>query len=262
MEIRKQYLRSRPVPLKQEVISLTKQLCQKLFPLSDEATEAFEPLNHDTEVMLSFLSLLTLGDREKAQQFMEQLEPIRDQLLQDAQFMYEGDPAATSVEEVILSYPGFQAITVYRLAHCLVQLDLPMVPRMMTEWIHCKTGIDIHPSAKIGCPFFIDHGTGVVIGGTAVIGKWVRLYQGVTLGALVVKKSDKNSKRHPTVGNNVVIYANSTILGGDTEIGHDSVIGGNSWLTSSVLPFSVVYTKHETIIREHTGPDKPVDFQI
>jgi serine O-acetyltransferase len=155
---------------------------------------------------------------------------------------FRGDPAAKSFEEVILSYPGFQAITVHRLAHYFWKAQVPLIPRMMSEMVHGSTGIDIHPGAEIGESFFIDHGTGVVIGETTVIGSNVKLYQGVTLGALSVKKEEGNRKRHPTIEDDVTIYSNATILGGETVIGRGSIIGGNVWITESVPPNTTVYT--------------------
>ena len=157
----------------------------------------------------------------------------------------DGDPACKSFDEVIFCYPGLEAITVYRVAHLLHTLGVPMIPRMMTEWAHSRTGVDIHPGAQIGDYFFIDHGTGVVIGETTVIGQWVKLYQGVTLGALSFPTDAdgnlvRNTKRHPTIEDRVVIYANATVLGGNTVIGHDAVIGSNVWLTSSVPPQTTV----------------------
>ncbi len=161
----------------------------------------------------------------------------------DVEAAFNGDPAAYSKEEIIITYPGFYATCVYRLAHKLHQLEVPLIPRLMSEYAHEKTGIDIHPGAAIGENFFIDHGTGVVIGETSIIGKNVKIYQGVTLGALSVKKKLQSVKRHPTIENDVVIYANSTILGGDTIIGQGSVIGGNTWITESVAAMSVVGKK-------------------
>jgi len=159
----------------------------------------------------------------------------------DAKAAMEGDPAARSIEEVILSYPGLEALLVHRIAFFLYSKGVPIIPRIMSESIHGKTGIDIHPGARIGEECFIDHGTGVVIGETCVIGKHVKIYQGVTLGALSVRKDMADKKRHPTIGNNVTIYAGSTILGGETVIGDDSIIGGNTWITESVAPGSKVY---------------------
>lgn len=159
---------------------------------------------------------------------------IREQLLDDAQATLDGDPAAKSLDEVILAYPGFRALAHYRVGHLLYRRGYPLIPRIITEKAHHETGIDIHPGATIGPRCFIDHGTGVVIGETAVVGSNVKIYQGVTLGALSVSKELANTKRHPTVEEGVVIYANSTILGGETIIGANSIIGGNSWVTKSV----------------------------
>ena len=159
----------------------------------------------------------------------------------------QSDPAATSQVEVIATYPGFLASSVYRIAHALYELQVPLLPRICTEYAHRQTGIDIHPAAQIGHSFFIDHGTGVVIGATCIVGNHVKIYQGVTLGALQVDKSMAEQKRHPTIEDHVVIYANATILGGKTVVGHHSVIGGNTWLTKSVEPWSVV--QHESQVR-------------
>jgi serine O-acetyltransferase len=175
--------------------------------------------------------------------FFEELPAIRNSLSLDMQASFRGDPAAKSFDEVILSYPGFQAVTVYRLAHYFHKAQVPLIPRMMSELVHGKTGIDIHPGAQIGESFFIDHGTGIVIGETAVIGMNVKFYQGVTLGALSVKKEEGNVKRHPTIEDDVTIYANATILGGKTVIGRGCVIGGNVWITEPVPPGTTVYTK-------------------
>ena len=186
----------------------------------------------------------TLG-QAKTIAFLEQIPELRKALAMDVQAAYDGDPACKSLDEVIFCYPGLDAVTVYRLAHALWNLEVPLVPRMMTEWAHGRTGIDIHPGARIGRYFFIDHGTGVVIGETCEIGDWVKLYQGVTLGALSFPtdaegKLVRGSKRHPTIEQRVVIYANATILGGQTVIGHDSVIGSSVWLTRSVKPRTTV----------------------
>ncbi len=183
-----------------------------------------------------------LGDEEKGKElsltFFHQIPKVRAMVQTDLQAAFDGDPAASGKEEIIFSYPGLFAITVYRLAHELHILGVPMLPRMMTEYAHSVTGIDIHPGAAIGEYFFIDHGTGIVIGETTVIGKNVKIYQGVTLGGLSTKggQSLRGSRRHPTIGDNVTIYANATILGGDTVIGSDSVIGASAFLTDSVAP--------------------------
>lgn len=184
--------------------------------------------------------------------FMVKLPDLLNQLNQDAKCIYLHDPAAKSVEEVILAYPGFFAIAVYRLSREFHLQNMPLMPRMMSEYAHRLTGIDIHPGASIGSPFFIDHGTGVVIGESAIIKNKVKLYQGVTLGALQVSKEMKDQKRHPTVEDNVTIYAGSTILGGDTVIGKNSTIGGNVWLTASVPENSIVYQVTDTKLKTKT----------
>lgn len=181
---------------------------------------------------------------EKAKQlteaFVRVLPDLRERLLQDAEAALQGDPAAHDLDEIILTYPGFLAITVYRVAHYLYSEGVPYIPRAMSEYAHSITGVDIHPGARIGRYFFIDHGTGVVIGETTDIGEWVKIYQGVTLGALSVKRTFAGTKRHPTLEDRVVIYAGATVLGGETVIGRGAVIGSNVWLTSSVDPHMTV----------------------
>jgi serine O-acetyltransferase len=181
----------------------------------------------------------------KAIAFLQQLPALREGLALDVQAAYDGDPACKSLDEVIFCYPGLEAISVYRLAHLLHVAGVPLMPRIMTEWAHSRTGIDIHPAAKIGRYFFIDHGTGVVIGETTDIGDWVKLYQGVTLGALSFATDAegnlvRGTKRHPTIEDHVVVYANATVLGGKTVIGHHSVIGSSVWITASVAPYTTV----------------------
>lgn len=183
-------------------------------------------------------------------------------MIADANALARFDPASSCVEEIILCYPGFLCMSVYRMAHILYKLKVPLIPRVMMEFVHSKTGIDIHPGAEIDSPFFIDHGTGVVIGETAVIGKNVKMYQGVTLGALTVEKGLAHIKRHPTIEDNVIIYAGSTILGGKTVIGHDTVVGGNTWITESILPHSMVYRQHRVIVRDSKDFNQPNDFMI
>lgn len=184
------------------------------------------------------------GCYEKAEKItlglLEALPEIRRLIHLDVIALFEGDPAAKSDEEVIVSYPGLEAIVVYRLAHYIHTCGVPVIPRIMSEYIHGKTGIDIHPGATIGESFFIDHGTGIVIGETTVIGKNVKIYQGVTLGALSVKKNYQDKKRHPTIEDDVTIYANATILGGQTVIGKGAVIGGNTWIVKSVPAGTIV----------------------
>lgn len=194
--------------------------------------------------------------------FFRGIPTIYQELIDDAEEFTGFDPAAYSREEVILCYPGFFAIAVYRIAHIVYELNIPMLPRMISEYAHSQTGVDINPGAKIGKHFFIDHGTGVVIGETCIIGDNVKIYQGVTLGALSVKKELAKKKRHPTIENNVIIYSGSSILGGDTVVGHDTIIGGNVWLTSSVLPNSVVYHKSKTIVRDNKNYVEPINWVI
>jgi len=184
---------------------------------------------------------------------LKAIPEIRVWLQDDVAAMLEGDPAAQSAEEVILAYPGVEAIVVHRLAHCLYTSEVPFIPRMMSEIIHRKTGIDIHPGATIGRRFYIDHGTGIVIGETCVIGDDVKLYQGVTLGALSVRKNGASKKRHPTIEDRVTIYAGATILGGETVVGKDSTIGGNIWLTTSVPPSSIVTAKPQEHVVAQRG---------
>ena len=175
--------------------------------------------------------------------FMEQLPEIASAVRLDAERLKAGDPAAHSLAEVIKTYPGCLAVTAHRIAHPLYCSGVPIFPRILAEYAHRLTGIDIHPGARIGKSFYVDHGTGVVIGGTSIIGDHVNIYQGVTLGALKVDEAARNQKRHPTIEDNVTIYANATILGGETVVGHDSVIGGNVWITQSILPYSRVMYK-------------------
>ena len=196
--------------------------------------------------------------------FLESIPEIRDVLAGDVQAAYDGDPAALNADEVILAYPGLLAISVHRLAHKLYSLDVPLMPRIMSEWAHLQTGIDIHPGARIGRNFFIDHGTGVVIGETTDIGENVKVYQGVTLGALSFPRDERGriirkAKRHPTVEDNVTLYANAIILGGNTVIGANSVVGGSVFVTSSVPPNSVVTFKPPELRVKTKDPAKPKD---
>jgi serine O-acetyltransferase len=193
-----------------------------------------------------------------------ELPAVYDALLEDARATHDGDPAAASVDEVIAAYPGFYATACYRVAHVLHRHGVPLLPRLVTEYAHRETGIDIHPGATIGRAFAVDHGTGVVVGETAVLGDRVRLYQGVTLGALAVAKQLAKVKRHPTLGDDVVVYANATILGGDTVVGAGSVIGGNVWLTRSVPPGSVVTHQSQVARRGESNGlyDGVEDFAI
>lgn len=187
---------------------------------------------------------------------------LHHKLEDDLKAIFEFDPAAKSRTEVLVSYPGFFAITVYRIAHELWVQHVPVLPRMLSEYVHGKTGIDIHPGATIGDRFFIDHGTGIVIGETSIIGNDVKMYQGVTLGALSVSKADAEVKRHPTIGNNVTIYANATILGGKTHIGNGSIIGGNVWITNSIPANSLVYHKSVASVKTRAVFPEPLNFVI
>ena len=198
-------------------------------------------------VLLHVEKELNLPVSEQLELFYLALPSIYGSLLKDAEAIEKGDPAARGVEEVMRSYPGFYAISIFRIAHQLFEQGIAFVPRILTELAHSKTGIDIHPGATIGEYFFIDHGTGIVIGETTIIGNYVKIYQGVTLGALSVKKEMAETKRHPTIEDGVVIYAGATILGGRTIIGKDSVIGGNTWITESIEPNTLVYHQPELI---------------
>lgn len=252
------------LPDKKAVEKTIKSVFRLLFPITNSYsdTEIKNNLNDPHNQMLNILSGLT-GEKEKVtQQFFKNLENIKKTLLKDANFILESDPAATQLIEVIAIYPGFFAIFCYRIANSLSQLSVPLLPRIITEYAHKVTGIDIHPLATIGCPFSIDHGTGIVIGETAHIGNNVKLYQGVTLGALSVDKSKASKKRHPTIEDNVILYAGCTILGGETVVGRNSIIGGNVWLTESIAPFSVVYHKSEIIVRNQNGFQEPINFII
>jgi serine O-acetyltransferase len=217
--------------------------CLKVRSIS-EIEESLKNLKQRFIQYFEAVSLLNQNIESKssanAEIFFDRLPKLIQLLELDAQAALAGDPAAYSREEIIITYPGFYAVCIYRIAHALHELEIPLVPRLMTEYAHEKTGIDIHPGAKISESFFIDHGTGVVIGETAIIGKNVKIYQGVTLGALSVKKKLQTVKRHPTIEDDVVIYANATILGGETIIGKGSVIGGNTWIVESIKPQSVV----------------------
>lgn len=261
-----QRLSNNRIPPKLEAQRLADELFLFLFPMLREdarpASVEYALLRHELMQLLEPL----LRDQDKSMfpivdAFFDGLPEVYERLLEDAEAIMQFDPAATCIEEVIATYPGFYAIAHYRIAHLMHHLGAPLLPRVFSEYIHGKTGIDIHPAATIGRSFFIDHGTGVVIGATAHIGNNVKIYQGVTLGALQVDKSLASVKRHPTIEDNCILYANSTILGGRTVVGHDSVIGGNSWLTESVPPFSIVL--HQSQVKVRTKPfEEPVNFVI
>jgi len=235
------------------VDSLFEVLFPHFSPKDVNSLSTLEELVNTSAQLLSDLCAPVLLSREAGIElqdaFIRELPSFCSTLHEDAQAIYRGDPAAASIDEVLVAYPGFLAITVYRVAHWLSNRKVPIVPRMMSEYAHRLTGIDIHPGAVIGRSFVIDHGTGVVIGQTTVIHDNVKIYQGVTLGALSVDKSAADTKRHPTIESDVVIYANATILGGTTTIGAGSIIGGNVWLVSSVAPNSRVYHRSEVTVR-------------
>lgn len=214
----------------------------------DSAMERLEELlNSEVEKALKYKQTTTTKE-EIVDGFMNQLPSLYEVLSTDLQAIYDGDPAASTKDEIILCYPGFYAIFIYRLAHALRDLSTPLIPRIMTEYAHEKTGIDINPGATIGHHFCIDHGTGIVIGETAILGDHVKLYQGVTIGAKSFENDEngnpiKGGKRHPNIGNHVIVYANATILGGNTSIGDNCIIGGNAWITSSVEANQTIYNK-------------------
>ncbi|MTI19895.1 serine acetyltransferase [Fulvivirga sp. RKSG066] len=234
-------------PTSDKIEHLFQTLLGLLFPsFSSEPVEQIDQLKTGFErLQVEMADLLShqkdLDSKHVAHEFFEFIPKLYDQLLLDIEATYSGDPAARSRDEVVRSYPGFYAIAAYRVSHMLLLLNVEKIPRAITELAHSKTGIDIHPAAHIGEHFCIDHGTGVVIGETTIIGNHVKIYQGVTLGALSVDKAQSQVKRHPTIEDHVIIYAGATILGGETIIGESSVIGGNVWLTKSVPPNSKIY---------------------
>lgn len=229
------------------LLTLFPEQTQKHFTQLDELTLVWESIENGLESLLhSMKTELTDTPANIAKRYMAKIPSIYTLLLTDVEAMVNGDPAATTDYEVIRTYPGFYAMVFYRLAHGLQEENVPLIPRILTEYAHSKTGIDIHPGAKIGKYFFMDHGTGIVIGETCVIGERVKIYQGVTLGALSVDKSMAATKRHPTIEDEVVIYSGATILGGETVVGGQSIIGGNVWLTKSVKPHTKLYFQANT----------------
>ncbi len=266
---RGQHINRRFLPSRDEILEIVRLLLQLFYPgyvgrqdLTDEnlayhvgtlLSSIREKLEHQIGICLSFAAetegQATEGCPEEARRLtsalLERLPQIRQALILDVQAAYDGDPAASSLDEVILAYPGMLAVTVHRVAHELYAMRVPLLPRIMSEWAHAHSGADIHPGAKIGRSFFIDHSTGVVVGETSTIGSNVKLYQGVTLGALSIPRDERgrvirDSKRHPTVEDNVTVYANATVLGGKTAIGANSVVGGSVFVTQSVPGGSLV----------------------
>ncbi len=275
-------------PDRNEVIDIVNNLFSVVYPgyFKDRSYKSYNPengvavitedifyrLNKQVSLALDFCKTRDqMCEEERKEEsyrvckaFFEKIPAIREFLETDLLATLDGDPAAKSFEEIILAYPGFIAITIYRLAHELYLLDVPVIPRLMTEYAHSKTGIDIHPGATIGKSFFIDHGTGIVVGETSVIGENVKIYQGVTIGALSTRGGQKLSgkKRHPTIEDNVVIYAGASILGGDTIIGKNSVIGGNTFITSSVPADTRVSIKNPEMEYRSAGGKEPVKEEI
>jgi serine O-acetyltransferase len=268
-----------PIPSRQAIIDIIYKTVPILFPgffsekrlddinaqyyLGEEITELFEMLTiqvqhairHDCIRFNRPCVRCEERSQEIALRFIEEIPQLQTTLSTDVHAAFEGDPASRHFDEIIFCYPGLFAVAVYRVAHWLHVNDVPLIPRIMTEYAHSRTGIDIHPGVVIGESFFIDHGTGVVIGETTVIGNRVRLYQGVTLGALSLSKDEcpvlRDKKRHPTIEDDVIIYANTTILGGKTVIGARSTIGGNVWLTESVPPDTSVFLKKPELVMKN-----------
>ena len=229
----------------------------------EQLQQDFEKLNKALfELILSGVNHDESWAKKQTEVFFDELSNIYHTLILDAGSILEFDPATESLEEILLSYPGFFATYVYRISHQLWMQEVNTLPRVISEYSHSKTGVDIHPGAEIGKHFFIDHGTGIVIGETTVIGDHVKIYQGVTLGALNVSKEFANQKRHPNIEDNVIIYSGATILGGNTTVGKDSIIGGNVWITQSVPANSLVYNKSEIKIKDNGPLPESLTFVI
>ena len=254
---------------KKRIEKFTDNLFHFLFQLEDRKYHSKEALEikidqfkNELTALLFHINKDVSSTKEVVEAFFNALPQIYFNLLDDAKSILNNDPAATCLQEIFIAYPGFYTISIYRFAHQLHQQQVNLIPRIWTEYGHSKTGIDIHPAAKIGNSFFIDHGTGIVIGETCVIGNHVKLYQGVTLGAISVSKEKANTKRHPTIEDNVVIYAGATILGGETTIGENSIIGGNVWLTESVTSNSMIYSKSKAYSKNKNNKQEPINFII
>jgi serine O-acetyltransferase len=259
-----QHKKTDSIPSRTAISKFTEGLLEFLFP---QLSEKHYLNSTELEVIADSLFLELKGmfvniayKLEKdpdvtAKLFMDMIPDIYERMMDDARAIHEGDPAAQSIDQVIRTYPGFFAIACYRIGHAFCQIGIPLLPRILTEYAHSRSGIDIHPKAKIGTRFCIDHGTGIVIGETTLIGDNVKIYQGVTLGALSVKKEMAKIKRHPTIEDNVVIYAGATILGGNTVIGKNSIIGGNVWITESIPPNSRVYHKPQIEVKNSIGSE-------
>ena len=238
---------------------LRKQDAEKFIKLNQELffKDLFNnKLKHKIFEKIHFLKIKRILRRFGANKntisfFCNEIKKLKNILLEDAEFTYQCDPASEGIDEIILTYPGFFAVFCYRIAHILKSVNVRLLPRMISEFAHTQTGIDIHPGATIGHPFCIDHGTGIVIGETSIVGNYVKMYQGVTLGALSLKEGQnlKNIKRHPTIGNNVTLYADAFVFGGDTVIGDNVIVGNNAIIRESVEANKVVYLKNEVIIK-------------
>lgn len=255
------------VPSRRAVSQFLDHIVSSMFPCLGENGDTIPPaaaaLQREMVELLSGFDSGSCQAEDCSQAFFNGLQQVYDAVLLDAEAICAGDPAAGQIEEVIIAYPGFYAILVYRLAHWMHHLQIPVIPRMFTENAHRLTGIDIHPGARIGKSFCIDHGTGIVIGETTEIGNEVKIYQGVTLGASSVSKEKAGKKRHPTLEDKVIVYSGTTILGGNTRIGHHSIVGGNVWLTHSVAPYSLVINRSEVhLIDKNPESGNVPDFVI
>ncbi len=246
-------------------------IMQLLFPpLSEQRLDTTEAVAVYAEglqielqqILMNLEKVLPAPAKQLSEEIMQQLPTVYHLCMTDAVAIADGDPAAQSITEVIRSYPGFRAVAAHRLAHEFYRLHIPFLPRILSEYAHAKTGIDIHPGAKIGSHFCIDHGTGVVIGETTIIGNHVKVYQGVTLGALSVDKAMANIKRHPTIEDYVIIYSGATILGGNTVVGAYSIVGGNVWLTESVPPYSRIYHRPQIKVSQVSEPAGILNYSI
>jgi serine O-acetyltransferase len=285
------HLGHKPLPSREVIAQILADLLEVLFPgygrrqnlhignveyhvgdlidgLHDKLTQQIaRAIRHDCEIDVPGVDYEGMAQL-KAVELLRCLPELRETLQQDVEAAFRGDPAAKSLHEIIFCYPGMEAVATYRIAHELLMREVPLIPRMMCELAHSRTGIDLHPGARIGPGFFIDHGTGVVIGETCIIGRNVKLYQGVTLGALSFPRDAQGNiirgqKRHPTLEDEVVVYANATILGGDTVVGHHAVVGSSVWLTHSVAPYTVVLMEKPSLrIKSPESNDGAMNFQI
>lgn len=268
-EIAKQHQNLSVLPKKKLIHHFVDELFSVLFSNTSKSYGNLTIIEDKfSELELQFNELVidfepkTDKSQQQTKTFFEALPGLHKKALSDAKTIFAKDPAAKSLEEVLYTYPGFFAIAIYRFSHQIWEQDLKLLARTISEYAHSKTSIEIHPGAQIGDEFAIDHGTGIVIGETVIIGNNVQIYQGVTLGALSVKKGEASIKRHPTIENNVIIYANSTILGGQTTVGRDSIIGGNVWLTYTIPSNSVVYHKNEIKIKDNNPFPEPIFYSI